>query len=106
MTMLHTVGAHRPCVSKDSTCTQPLERHHATFLHELGLAFERQAEEHHRLFPYLVPSLQTTPLLGLTRNTDFVATRADGTAVRLTHTTAKRPMSSRETRMNILGDGK
>ena len=47
--MLHTVGAHRPCVSKDSTFIQPLERHHATFLHELGLAFERQAEEHHRL---------------------------------------------------------
>ena len=27
---------------------QPLESHHATFLHELGLAFDRQAEEHHR----------------------------------------------------------
>ena len=38
------------------------------------------------MFLYLVPNLQTTPLLGLTRNTDFVATRADGTAVRLTHT--------------------
>ena len=37
---------------------------------------------------------------------DFDCIRADGTAVRLTHTTAKRPMSSRETRMNILGDGK
>ena len=49
MTMLHTVGAHRPCVSKDSTFIQPLERHHATFCHELGLALERQAEEHHRL---------------------------------------------------------
>ena len=49
MTMMHTVGAHRPCVSKDSTFIQPLERHHATFLHELGLALERQAEEHHRL---------------------------------------------------------
>ena len=47
--MLHTVGAHRPCVSKDSTFFQPLERHNATLLHELELALERQAEEHHRL---------------------------------------------------------
>ena len=47
--MLHTVGAHRPCVSNDPTFIQPLQRHHATFLHELGLALERQAEEHHRL---------------------------------------------------------
>ena len=42
--MLHTVGAHRPCVSKDSTFFQPLERHNATLLHELELALERQAE--------------------------------------------------------------
>ena len=61
--MLHTVGAHRPCVSKDSTFIQPLERHHATFLHELGLALERQAEEHHRLEEEKKLDLHTKPVV-------------------------------------------
>ena len=40
------------------------KRHRATFLHELGLALERQAEEHHRLEEEKKLDSQTKPAFG------------------------------------------